>query len=449
GKYYSDESGTTEITLADTVIEKLAHTVVIDSAVAATCTSTGLTEGSHCSVCNTVIVAQEETDMLEHTYNGYSYDDNEHWQVCTICENKTESEDHTYGSDNICTICGYENVTASEGLKFTLSSDEKYYTVSSIGECTDTDIVIPSTYNGLPVEAIGDGAFGDCNSLTSVTIGNSVTSIGDYAFYHCTSLTSVIIPNSVTSIGSEAFFECTSLTSVTIGNSVTSIGDYAFYYCDSLTSVTIGNSVTSIGSEAFYYCISLTSVTIGNSVTSIGDWAFRYCFKLVEVYNLSSLTITAGSEDNGYVAYNAKNVYTATSGESKLIYGGDYIFYNDSNTYYLVAYTGTDTDIILPDDINGNIYSIYKYAFYSCKSLTNITIPNNVISIGTSAFRECESLTGVTIGDGVTSIGSSAFWYCTSLESVTIPNSVTSIGNYVFYGCTSLTSVTIGSGVTS
>ena len=62
----------------------------------------------------------------------------------------------------------------------------------------------------------------------SYTIPNSVTSIGDCAFVDCTSLTSVTIPNSVTSIGDEAFSGCTSLTNVTIPNSVTSIGDEAF-----------------------------------------------------------------------------------------------------------------------------------------------------------------------------------------------------------------------------
>ena len=70
-------------------------------------------------------------------------------------------------------------------------------------------VVIPSsvTYNGTTysVTSIGEYAFYNCSSLTSVTIGESVTSIGEYTFYNCSSLTSVTIPNSVTSIGGSAF----------------------------------------------------------------------------------------------------------------------------------------------------------------------------------------------------------------------------------------------------
>ena len=134
------------------------------------------------------------------------------------------------------------------------------------------------------VTSIGDSAFFDCTSLTSVTIPDSVTSIGYKAFGSCESLTSVTIPDSVTSIGDGAFSCCTSLTSVTIPNSVTSIGDSAFYDCTSLTSVTIPNSVTIIGVAAFSCCTSLTSVTIPDSVTIIGGSAFFDCDNLTDVY---------------------------------------------------------------------------------------------------------------------------------------------------------------------
>jgi hypothetical protein len=84
--------------------------------------------------------------------------------------------------------------------------------------------------------------------------------IGNYAFYNSISLSSVTIPDSVTSIGSYAFWNCISLSSVTIPSSVTSIGGSAFQNWTSLSSVTIPSSVTSIGSYAFWNCISLSSV---------------------------------------------------------------------------------------------------------------------------------------------------------------------------------------------
>ncbi len=89
-------------------------------------------------------------------------------------------------------------------------------------------------------------------------IPDSVISIGECAFSECNSLTSIIIPDSVTSIGYSTFSECKSLTNINIPDSVTSIGDFAFSGCDSLTSINIPNGVTNIGQGAFKNCGSLS-----------------------------------------------------------------------------------------------------------------------------------------------------------------------------------------------
>ena len=164
--------------------------------------------------------------------------------------------------------------------------------------------------------------------------------------------------------------------------------------------------------------------------------------------------------------------------------GLDYTLKN--NGTYEVSGIGTckDKNLVIPNEYNGKpVTGIGDYAFFSCSSLTSVTIGDGVTSIGYEAFSDCDSLThisvaeknqhyaaldgvlyskdmttliccpggksAVTIPDSVTSIGGSAFSNCGSLTDITIPAGVTSIGDSAFYGCDSLISVTIPDSVTS
>ena len=252
----------------------------------------------------------------------------------------------------------------------------------------------------------------------SYTIPNGVTSIGDWAFQNCTSLTSITIPDSVTSIGDSAFEYCTSLTSITIPNSVTNIDWYAFRFCTSLTNIEIPRNVTSIGQQVFDNCISLKNIAIPNSVTSIGEYAFRDCS------SLTSVTIPDGVMSIGDSAFSSCSSLTSIMIPDGVTSIGKYAFYKCSS---LASVT-----------ISNSVTSIGERTFYNCSSLASVTIPESVTSIGYGAFEYCTSLTSITISESVTSIGNYAFKNCSSLTSVTIPNSVDNIGMGAFSYCDNL-----------
>ena len=92
--------------------------------------------------------------------------------------------------------------------------------IKLVGICWDKEIVIPKYIGKYEVTGIGDEAFYECDSLTSIEIPDSVTRIGYSAFSYCSSLTSIEIPNGVTSIGDFAFWACYSLTSITYNGTV-------------------------------------------------------------------------------------------------------------------------------------------------------------------------------------------------------------------------------------
>lgn len=130
---------------------------------------------------------------------------------------------------------------------------------------------------------VGQKAFYNCPSLTSITIPEGVTSIGNSAFASCSGLTEFTIPESVTDIEIGAFESCTSLTSISIPDKVTSIGEDAFSSCVSLTSASLSDSVTTLGDYAFSNCIKLDSIELSHGITTLGDGAFNNCASLVSV----------------------------------------------------------------------------------------------------------------------------------------------------------------------
>lgn len=184
------------------------------------------------------------------------------------------------------------NSSGNNDFEYTLSYDRESYIVSGIGECTDTDIVIPATHNGLPVTAIGNSAFSNYITIESITIPECVTTIGNNAFYNTAYYNdSNNWDNNVLYIGNYLIEADTSISgNYEINDGTTVIADGAFSYCTNLTSVTIPDSVITIGDDAFSYCTWITNVAIGNSVKTIGDNAFFRCYQITNITMPASIT---------------------------------------------------------------------------------------------------------------------------------------------------------------
>ena len=420
-----------------------------------------------------------------------------------------------YSGDRYCPDCdtvlekGY--TYWNEGnLTWKLDADGTL-TISGTGTMKDYD------YNNNPSPANQKKG-----SVKKVVIKDGVTSIGNFAFYNCTSLTSITIPDSVTSIELAAFNNCNNLTSITIPDSVTSIGDSAFELCNKLSSITLSNNITSIGNWAFHGC-HLTSITIPDSVTSIGAMAFYSCSNLqtISLSCKSSLKKSDFGDKANLVSYTNQHLLTKTAAKAATCsesgnkeywtceHCGKYFLSDDSNPETAKAVEQSETilpaiqhknaelrnsseptetspgysgDLYCPDCdtvvekgytywIEDNLtWKLYEDGTlnisgtgamkdynstdnlspaYMNSSVKKVVIEEGVTNIGNWAFSECSSLTSITIPDSVTNIGAAAFDSCGSLTSITIPGSVTSIGTVAFYNCSGLTSITIPDSVTN
>lgn len=337
---------------------------------------------------------------------------------------------------------------ASESdLTFLLDSDKKSYAVVACEKTATGDLVIPATYNGLPVTDIGPSTFFECTGLTGITIPEGITVIHANTFYGCTELKSVTLPDSVETIYRGAFSKCTALKNVTLGKNLTFIDQSVFASCTSLESITIPEGVTELGSSVFAGCTKLTQVSIPDSITQFGAMSFSDCPNLI--YNVY---------DNAKYLGNASSPYLVlVESVSKDI--SQCQIHKDTKIIHFSAFADCTrlTQIAVPDGVT----AIDTYAFQNCTSLTDVTISKSVATIGSYIASGCSQLKGIWVAEDNAHFSSDSFGVLFNKDKTTlmeapdtltgeytVPDSVVSIGNSAFLGCHSLTGITVGKNVT-
>ncbi len=310
-----------------------------------------------------------------------------------------------------------------DGYTYEINKDGKKLTVLRYSG-NESVVEIPETVDfcgkKYTVTAIGNEAFANYNSLTEVTLSDSLISIGDNAFANCSNLKVAYFNGDVPVTWGDSIFVnnksgfvisyiygkqgWTSPTWRASDGSVYNtefiftgdefvLGDFTYKIDSDGTSLTVlkylgdestvaipetvsfgkkDYAVTKIGDEAFANCFSLTEISLPDSLTSIGDRAFSFCVGLI--------------------------------------------------------------GISLPEGLT----SIGEEAFSHCVSFTEITLPDSVTSIGDGAFSYCNCLSAISLSANLTIIGDNAFEYCAVLTEITLPDSVTAIGDEAFSNCSNL-----------
>lgn len=257
---------------------------------------------------------------------------------------------------------------------------------------TDTEVTIPETVDGTIIKAIGSQVFENRSDITAVAL-----------------------PYTVTTVQRKAFCGCTALERIN-ANKLNSVYEYAFDNCIALKELYFDGDV-SFGRGALDGCSGMNKLTVLGMKTYINDIP-----EGISVYGYRGSATEYSALISGLDFYDVKNGEKVKK---------DFIVNPDEGS--LDMYEGTDTDIMIPSEVDGVKITAVGNAFTG-SGITSVVIPDSVNTIYYNAFSDCNELKSITVGEGVTSLPDS-FDGCEKLSYIRIPPSVTEIENGIFDTC--------------
>ena len=457
-------AGTTNTTTWATTLNTVKTTTsTLESHTSYTETTTTTTTTTTTKATTTSAWITTPETRRTYKYGDLTYGKYRAWDYVEVIDCDSSAEGTVVIPDSITVGYGYE------------------YPVKSIGrdafsDCTDiTEVVIPDS-----VSTIGQDAFYNCSGLTSLNISDGVTEIDSYAFYKCSGLTDVNIPESVKYIRKAAFGECSNLKSITINNPEcyisgerstisnirysdvdTDVG-YAFYGTIYGYTGSTAQKYTANKSSYTFKALDEPEVTRTSATTNITTTQTTVTTSVIKTesqppvtsrttYEVSATETTRTTTSRATTSATTSTwLATSSSAEPTYRYGDLRYRINNSNGYAEIVDCDSSAEgtVVIPSAVTcyGTEYPVEKigqYAFYYCKNITEVDIPDSVTEIGESAFARCTSLTEVDIPDSVTEIERWAFSMCTNLTDVNIPENVKYIRDGAFERCSNLKSITI------
>ena len=405
---------------------------------------------------------------------------------------------------NITIKATYNYKTPANAELYIFTQVEGGYAISAgdTSLLTDTEIVLPASYRGLPVVAVADSPSSTSTTLKGFgkvekfTLTSTYQRLGARAFRSLSNLTTVILNSGVKEIGNDCFYCCYNLTDLQLNEGLEKIGTRAFYDIG-VADYYIPSTVRTIDGLAFFYYpsekldpkTSYKSITVAqdsewyasvDGVLYSKDMTTLVCYpanKEEESFTVPSAVTTFGTYCFSY----AQNIKQFSFGESQV------------KNIERLAFNSTVFDIVLPDSVTeitgemlnlayGNltlsntikvipsfafqsfygkivnvpatVETLEEYAFYRSPGIENIYFAEGckVTKIPDYCFEDCVKLKLVDLHEGVKEIGAYAFSVeragtnTNQIKDVTFPASLEKIGDYAFSYCGSLVSVSFSGG---